>query len=245
MAGDVELRDHADAAGGCVGHHFAHLVLRIVIAVRPGLLQLGIELALGAEALVVGKVPVKYVELHGGHGVEIALDHREGQKMARAIEHQSAPGEARLVGDVGRGRLEAPGSGLDQLQKGLQPVQRAGHRGRLEVRARWGDVQLVTLVLAQHRRGGARRAGDAQGRGGARGRGKNAGLKGHARQEALHCGRQAGVGIRRDSEGGVDGKRAGGEVHLGGHGHQGGRGRMGHPGSAEDGEPEHRSKHRL
>ena len=41
VAGDVELGHHADAAGGGVGDHFTHLVLRVEETVGTQLLQLG------------------------------------------------------------------------------------------------------------------------------------------------------------------------------------------------------------
>ena len=122
MAGNIELGDHADAAVARVFNHVADLVLGIEIAVRAHLLELGIELTFHAKALIVGEVPVKHIELHGGHGVEVALDDFEGHPVARHIQHQAAPGEARAVFDVdGRGRKTARAFG-DQLHESSHAV---------------------------------------------------------------------------------------------------------------------------
>ena len=90
-------------------------------------MEFGVALALDAEALVVGEVPVEDVQLDRGHGVEIALDHFDRHPVARHIEHQAAPGEARLVFDVDGGRFEAIGAERDQLRKGRESVKGAGH----------------------------------------------------------------------------------------------------------------------
>ena len=227
MAGNVELRHHADAAVARVGHDVADLVLRVVEAVGALLVQLGEALALHAEALVVGEVPVEDVELHGGHGVEIALHHFERHPVARGIHHQAAPGKARLVFDVNGGDFEAIRAERDQLREGLEAVQRAGAGGRLERGALGGDVERVGFVFAE--RGivvAGRRAFHAQlGRGVLQAEHGNAGLAGEPHHEAADGGFQAGVrrADERSLEGVVDRQFAGGGPHGGGQRHQRGR----------------------
>ena len=59
-----------------------HLVLRVEMAVGTELLQVREALAFDAKALIVGKMPVQHVELHRGHGVQIALDHFQRHPVA-------------------------------------------------------------------------------------------------------------------------------------------------------------------
>ncbi len=87
MAGNVELRDHANAAIVRVGDEVADFILRVEHSVRSHAGELGELLALGAEALIVGKMPVEDVHLHGGHAVEIALEHVDGDEVAADVDH--------------------------------------------------------------------------------------------------------------------------------------------------------------
>ena len=59
MAGNVELGHHANAAIVRIGDEVANLLLRVVAARRTLAVQLREMLALDAEALVVGKMPVQ------------------------------------------------------------------------------------------------------------------------------------------------------------------------------------------
>ncbi len=61
VAGNVELRHHADAAIVRVGDEFANLVLRIKHSVGTRARQLGKHFALDAKSLVVGEMPVQHV----------------------------------------------------------------------------------------------------------------------------------------------------------------------------------------
>ena len=125
MPGGVDLRDDGDVAFRCIAHHVADLVLGVVAAIRTrfpvaahaaiargnaaaaDLGQLRISLDLDAPALVVGQVPVEGVELVQRHRVEQLLDFIHGLEMARRIQHQSAPGEARRVVDMHGGNAKA------------------------------------------------------------------------------------------------------------------------------------------
>ncbi len=76
MARDIEFRHNANTALAGICDDFASLLLRVEEAVGAHSGQLGEDLALDAEALIVGQVPVEDVELYGGHSVERALDDR-------------------------------------------------------------------------------------------------------------------------------------------------------------------------
>ena len=80
---------------------------------------------LDAEALVVRQVQVQDVQLHGGHGVEIALDHLDGLPAPRHVDHEPPPWESRPVPDRGRRKKPAVLVPLGQLQERLEAVEGA------------------------------------------------------------------------------------------------------------------------
>ena len=227
MAGDVEFRHHANAAVARVGHHAADLVLGVEQAVGALLMQFGETLALHAETLVLGEVPVKHVELHGSHRVQIALHHFERHPMARRIHHQPAPGKAWFVLDVDGRDLEAVLGQRDELPERLQAVQRAGTRWRLEQGALAGHIQRVGFVLAERRVVAARaRALDAQfGCGVLEPEHGDPRLPGETHHEASDGRLQPGVrrAHQRRLERGIQGKLARGGPHRDGQRHQRGR----------------------
>ena len=132
MARHIEFRDHADATLARVRNQVADFVLRVEQAVRTHVLQLGKFLALDAEALVFRKMPVKDVQLHCRHAVEVALENVERDKVAAHVDHQSAPGKARAVFDGNCGHGEALARGLHQLQKSLQSAHDAERSRRAQ-----------------------------------------------------------------------------------------------------------------
>ncbi len=94
VTGHVELRNHANAALMCVGDEVANLRLRVIESAGTVFLQLWELLALDAESLIVGKMPVQDVHLHRGHAVDISSEHIErnevtadSQSAGRAIEN--------------------------------------------------------------------------------------------------------------------------------------------------------------
>ena len=129
VAGNVELGDHADAAIVRVGDQVANLGLRVEHAVGAHAGELGKHFALDAESLIVGQMPVQHVHLHGGHAVEIALEHVDGNEVAADVDQRAAPGEAGLIFDGDGGDGESGGRDLHELKKCLQAVKRA-ERGR-------------------------------------------------------------------------------------------------------------------
>jgi hypothetical protein len=98
-------------------------------------MQLGEAPALDAEALVVGQVPVKDVELDEFHAVQNALDHLEGHEMARRIEQQAAVAEAGLILDVHGAHGEALAPRFHKLREGGHAAQRAHPAGGPQPRA--------------------------------------------------------------------------------------------------------------
>ena len=158
MARHLDLRHHADAALPGIGDNPAHLGLRVEQAVGTLLLLLGEAGGLEAPPLVVDQVPVEDVQLHSGHGIEGTLEDLEGNEVARAVDHQPAPGEARPVFDDDARHLKGVGARLEQLQEGLHAVQDAGWIVRAQQRAAGGHLQAVGFVVAgtlaaRHQRG--------------------------------------------------------------------------------------------
>src|SRR5450755_2701323 len=123
MAWDIEFRYHPDSSIAGVGDNLADLLLRIKLPVGTHALQLGEKLALDAKTFVVGEVPMKHVEFHRSHAVQIALNHFNRHPMPRDIDVQAAPGKARVVVNRYRRRAEPLGTRFDQLQKRLQAAQ--------------------------------------------------------------------------------------------------------------------------
>ena len=135
MARHVELGDHADAAIARVRDHLAHLILRVVLAVGAHLLQLRKALALDAEALVIGKVPVEDVQLHGRHAVERALHVRDGIQWRATSSISPRQGKRGWSSMVTAGTPNPPAVQIDQLQEGLHAAHHAQRIGSVQPRA--------------------------------------------------------------------------------------------------------------
>lgn len=106
-----------------------------------------------APALIVGQVPVEDVELGGRHAVNLPLDGVQRHKVARGVEQQPAPREARRIVDRNvrnGGILRAV---LDQLEQGFHPAQRAEAGIRPEGNALGGHLQLVAFIAVRARNG--------------------------------------------------------------------------------------------
>ncbi len=118
-----------------VGNEVANFFLRVKHPLRSRLRQLGKLLALRAETLVIGKMPVQHVHLHRCHTVDVALQHVDGNEVPAHIDQQAPPRKARLIFDGDRRRGKSRGSNLHQLQKCLQAAQNAERRRRREFRS--------------------------------------------------------------------------------------------------------------
>ena len=160
MAGHFNLGDNRNVQRLRIGDHFADVVLRVestVTPVRtvggrrcriqtkthaaaPGTLagQLGIFFNFNAPAVVIHQVPVEGIQLVHRHGVQQLFDLGLVEKVAADIQHESAPWEARLVGDIHAGQL--PVHAVDTL-RGIdfrrQQLQQSLHAVK-EARLRWG-----------------------------------------------------------------------------------------------------------
>src|SRR5260221_4827118 len=86
-----ELGYGANPAVARIPDQFADFILRVVQPVRTQGVQLRKFFALGAESLILRKVPVEDVHLHRFEAVEIALEDIERNKVAGDVVHPSAP----------------------------------------------------------------------------------------------------------------------------------------------------------
>ena len=124
MTGHVQLGHDTDPAVTGEHHDLPDLCLRVEHAIGPGLMQLREDLALHAEALIIAEMPVQHVELDRGHRVEVALDDLGGDPVPLSVDEQTAPREARPIGDARLRDAEAAAAKTDQLQEGLDATQR-------------------------------------------------------------------------------------------------------------------------
>src|SRR4029077_13434006 len=99
MSRHIEFRNYTDDAVARIPDQIADLILGVIQPVRSKSMELGKFLTLNAKALVIRQMPVKYIELHRCHSVQIALEHIEGNKVAAYIDHQSPPRKTWFVLD--------------------------------------------------------------------------------------------------------------------------------------------------
>src|SRR5258707_12836520 len=97
VARHIELGYDANPAVARIRDQFADFILRIVQPVRTQGVQLRKFFALGAESLILRKVPVEDVHLHRFEAVEIALEDIERNKVAGRPQYHVAPREKRRV----------------------------------------------------------------------------------------------------------------------------------------------------
>src|ERR1700722_10325491 len=151
MRGDIDLGEDGHKALGGVGNDLAHLVLGVEAAGRCGFAYLrgrvfapaagagdapravlgegGHAFDLDAPALVVAEVEVQDVVFIADHVVDIVFDLFFGEEVTAYVEHEAAPAEAGVVGDLGAGYFGAGGGrrpGGDELEQGLNTVEDPG-----------------------------------------------------------------------------------------------------------------------
>ena len=140
----LDLRDHRDPSGGCVGNDLPCLLLRVVSSVGTGCPLLCIApvalypplhpVALGAiggslseewatldlqaPAAGIGEVPVEAIELVPLHLVEQLLHLLHTEEVSALVQHQSAVLKPRLVLDL----HSRDAGGQDQLAERLQGI---------------------------------------------------------------------------------------------------------------------------
>ena len=197
----VELRHHADAPVARKLHDLADLILRIVIPVRPHLVQPRIPFAFDPESLIFRKVPVQHVQLHRRHRFQIALDHLHRHPVPAHVQHQPAPWKSRPVLDMYARDFETRRARLNQLRECRHRVDRALRSRRVDARVCVSDIESVRFVLAQRRIFRSAAAFDRHPpsvrRRRNRGRPHHARLPRHARQKRAHRRRQPRVGSAR------------------------------------------------
>ena len=91
---------------------------------------------------------MKDIHLHGFHAVEIAADYLQWNEVPGGIDHQAAPGKARLVLNHNGGRREPVTRNVHELQKSLQPMQYAERVWRREFGSAAGDFENIRFVFA-------------------------------------------------------------------------------------------------
>ena len=217
VAGQVDLRHDGDAADAGIGDQFLQLCLGVEAAdaVLLGRLgsagprrqppaadagELGVFLDFDTPALIVRQVEVERVELHARHLVDDRPQRRHGEEVARGVDHQPAPAEARCVGD-GEG---GDGDGFAERRIGAEQL-RERHRAMDEAavpRCRDGDPLRRDREAIGFVAGDAGVADEADRAGGAGGEREAAGGADMVGEQA---GGGAGAGVGRG-----DGRAVGG-----------------------------------
>src|SRR5437660_211747 len=87
------------------------------------------------------------VHLHRFHPIEIALENVKRDEMAGHVNEQSSPPKTRLVFDRDRWDSKSAGRDLYQLEERLETVQNAERIGRMQLRERLADGQVVGLIF--------------------------------------------------------------------------------------------------
>src|SRR6266540_7054534 len=111
-------------------------------AARADLGETRPALDLEAPSLVVGEMPVEDVQPVRREKVDVSLDERHGEEVARHVEVQPAPSEARGVVDAGR--RDAPVIARQLPQRLARVADAAVIRGR-DADPALADVEAVAL----------------------------------------------------------------------------------------------------
>ncbi|OPZ06004.1 MAG: hypothetical protein BWZ10_02991 [candidate division BRC1 bacterium ADurb.BinA364] len=160
MPRDARFGHDANEAPGRVFDNVANLVLCIIALAllfaankRADARQFRIALDLDAPALIVGQVPMQYIHFKIGHDVDPALEKGDRAKMAAAIDHQSAPGKARLVFDASAGKTVRRARGAlaaqrqrRQLAHRLRAAKKAFAAPGPKRRSAWLDGKLIAFL---------------------------------------------------------------------------------------------------
>ena len=101
------------------------------------------------EALVIRKAPVKDIQLHRLHSIQIALYVGKRYETMPGIDQQSTPGKAWLVVNHNDRNAEASRRDPYQLQKGIEPSKHAQRVRRCQLHGCRRDRQMIRLILTQ------------------------------------------------------------------------------------------------
>ena len=63
-----------------------NIFMRVVLPIGAQFMQPWESTTLDTESLIVGEMPVKHVEFHSGHGVQVALDDMGRHPMSDGID---------------------------------------------------------------------------------------------------------------------------------------------------------------
>src|SRR6202521_2604925 len=124
MARHVDFRDDLHVAARRESNELAHLVLGVEAAIAravrvdsPGAdgSQARILADLEAPTLIIGQMPMQYIELVPRHPVDHGANEGGRLKVPRGIEHHPAPGVSRCVADGLRGDLASAATRRQEL----------------------------------------------------------------------------------------------------------------------------------
>src|SRR5881398_3183316 len=94
-------------------------------------------------------MPVKYVELDSGHGVQVLFENLERNEVAADVNHQAAPSETRPVVNDYRRNSEAFIGDVHQLQECFESAHDAESGRRIQSGVGTAYVQAIRFVLSQ------------------------------------------------------------------------------------------------
>ena len=94
------------------------------------------------------------IQLVLDHLVDVVLDDLLGKKVPAAIEHEAAPGEPGIIGNLhGRRHPSSPAGGVafdlrrEEPDKRLRSIEQTRCRGGADVNARAGHIQLIAFAI--------------------------------------------------------------------------------------------------
>ena len=150
---DPKTRIRRDRSGGMARHFYfrndlhvtsrgeandlAHVLLGVIAAIAraigidaptPDGRQARVLANLEPPALIVGQMPLKYVELVPCHPIDHGTNEGGRLKMPRGVEHQAAPRVVRRIADGLRGDLTRVPTRRQELPQGDGTVEQAGRR---------------------------------------------------------------------------------------------------------------------
>src|SRR6516164_5187691 len=94
-------------------------------------------------------MPVKDIQLHCFHAVQVSLENIEGRKVTARINQQTAPWETRLVLNRYRRSRETVGRDFNQLQKCLQAAKNPERICGVEFCSGGCNLEGIGFLLAQ------------------------------------------------------------------------------------------------
>ena len=109
---------------------------------------------LETPALIVGQMPVQYIELVPGHPVDHRTDEGRRLKMTRRVQHQAAPGVSRRIADALRRDATRGGTRRQELPQGDGTVEEArrsagGHRDPMRRHLELIGLQSKSVAVAE------------------------------------------------------------------------------------------------